>query len=175
MLQEKITSPSLDLRLPICYTYQCTRIDLSYRFSFCATEAGERAWSEYLHLISAVRPPFPLPTPHTHSSWVLSTSPEGTHLHFLCPVPDSHHPRTPSPLSSLCLLGIEEPRAPNLEFGSFHFGQDFSLAAGHGGHGWLSVGLVGSENWEKIHCFFITGTCGTQNCFPYDRKMKHTP
>lgn len=132
---KKVTSPSLDLRLPICCTYRCTCIDLSHRFSLCATEAGERAWSEYLHLISAVKPPLPLPTPHTHLCWVLSTSPEGTHLHFLCPVPDPHHPGTPSPLSSLRLLGIEEPRAPNLESGSFHFGQDFSLAAGHGGHG----------------------------------------
>ena len=48
------------------------------------------------------------------------------------------------------------------------------MAADHDGYGWLSVGLVGSESWEKVHCFFITGTCGTQNCFPYDMKMKHT-
>lgn len=34
---------------------------------------------------------------------------------------------------------------------------------------------AGSESWEEDHHFFILGTCGTQNCFPYDMKMNHTP
>lgn len=48
-------------------------------------------------------------------------------------------PPPPIPLSSLHLLGIEEPRAQNLVSGSLHLGQHLSLAADHGEHGWLVV------------------------------------
>lgn len=54
--------------------------------------------------------PLTSPLPPTHPGSFLP-SPAGTHLHFLCPVPDPHHSGTPGPLSSLHLLGIKEPRA----------------------------------------------------------------
>ena len=124
---KKVMSPSLDLHLPICCTYRCPCIDLSYKSSLCVTKAGERAWSECLHLISAVKPPLPLPTPHTHSSWVHSTSPEGIHLHFFCPVPDPHHPGTPKPSQFTAPLGSRGTQGPKLRIWEFPFGAGFQF------------------------------------------------
>lgn len=103
----QVTLPSLSLSLPIRHTYRGTHGCLSYGFSL--SEGSRLGPDQSVPTFSLL-----LTNPLPHSSFALSASPAGIHLHFLSPVPVPHHCWSPWPSQLTASFGSKGTQSPVL-------------------------------------------------------------